>query len=140
LVGVRDHPDLGDFGAFDGIEELDEFLDGELAIGADDYGDIWLGEGEVEELDFEEGEFDGGAIEFDFGVAIDGDGLEGMGVGGFGGGGGGGDDEIDAIFHEGGGDHEDDEENESEIEHGGDIEFAEGLEALTIGEATHGVW
>lgn len=139
LVGVRDHPDLGDFGPFDGIEELDEFLDGELAIGADDYGDIWLGEGEVEELDFEEGEFDGGAIEFDFGVAIDGDGLESVWVGGFGGGGGGGDDEIHAIFHEGGGDHEDDEENESEIEHGGDIEFAEGLEALTIGEAAHGV-
>jgi hypothetical protein len=130
--------DFGDASAFEDVHDGDEFLNGELEVGANDDSGVGVFEFGGKESGFEVLSGDGGVVEFVGVVFVDRDGEDLGGVHGALRGGAFGDDEVEAVLDKGGGDHKDDQEHEGEIEQGGDIQLGEGLEVVLRGVAPHG--
>ncbi len=133
----RHDPDLGDSDALEDIHDGDKFLDGELEVGAHDDGGIGL-------VGFEGGEAGlkilwghDGIIDFEDIVFINRD-VECLGgihsacsCGAF------RNDEIHAVFEKRRGDHENNQQHKNQIEHRGDVQFGEGMQAVFRRVASH---
>ena len=133
----RHDPDLGDSHALEDIHDGDKFLDGELEVGAHDDGGIWL-------VGFEGGEAGlkilrghDGVIDFEDIVFIDrnveclGGIHSACGCGAF------RNNEIHAVLEERRGDHENNQQHKNQIEHRGDVQLGEGMQAVFRRVASH---
>ena len=133
----RHDPDLGDSHALEDIHDGDKFLDGELEVGAHDDGGIGFVGFEGGEAGLEILRGHDGIVDFEDVIFIDRD-VESLGgihsasgCGAF------RNDEIHAVLKERRGDHKNNQQHKNQIEHRGDVQLGEGMQAVFRRVASH---
>ncbi len=133
----RHDPDLGYSDALEDIHNGNKFLDGELEVGAHDDSGIGFVSFESGEAGLEILRGHDGIVDFEDVVFIDRD-VERLGgihsacgCGAF------WNNEIHAVFEERRGDHKNDQQHKNQIEHRGDVQLGDGVQAVFRRVASH---